>query len=85
VTSTTASAGGLPLSSSNGHPGELTKREEDQVIVYRGSDRGWRWVRHASNGEPLSSSTEGYVRRAYAEEIALALNPDCTIIVREEE
>lgn len=40
----------------------------------------WRWTRYGANHEPLSSSTEGYKRHAYALQQARILNPGVPVI-----
>ncbi|MFC3317897.1 YegP family protein [Rhizobium rosettiformans] len=35
--------------------------------MYKDNRGEWRWTYHASNGEPISVSSEGYVKRSDCE------------------
>jgi uncharacterized protein YegP (UPF0339 family) len=44
----------------------MADRPYPSYWLYRDAKREWRWTYHASNGEPIAVSSEGYVRRADA-------------------
>jgi uncharacterized protein YegP (UPF0339 family) len=53
----------------------------ERVEVRKDQAGEWRWTRYAANGEPLSSSTEGYENRQHAIEQAVKLNPGVAVEV----
>ena len=50
----------------------------DYVEVFQGDDDQWRWHRRATNNEIASTSGEGFIDKAYAEESARRYNADVT-------
>ena len=52
----------------------------DKVEIYKDDKGEFRWRRKSPNGEPVSSSGEGYVSHEYIKGRAAQLNPGCLIV-----
>ncbi len=52
----------------------------DKVEIYQDEKGEYRWRRKSPNGEPVSTSGEGYVSHEYIKGRAAQLNPGCLII-----
>ncbi|THV37306.1 YegP family protein [Rhizobium rosettiformans] len=45
----------------------MANRTYPSYWMYKDNRGEWRWTYHASNGEPISVSSEGYVKRSDCE------------------
>lgn len=52
----------------------------DTVEIYQDDAGEFRWRRKGPNGEPVSSSGEGYVSHSYLKGRAAQLNPGCLMV-----
>lgn len=57
----------------------------DTTEVYEDAAGEHRWRRKSENGEIVSDSAEGYVKRSYCIEQAEELNPGTTLVLIEED
>lgn len=57
----------------------------DVVEVYKDESGEWRWHRKSENGEIVSTSGEGYMRRSHAINISAQLNVGCDFEIEGED
>ncbi len=57
----------------------------DKVHVYTDSAGEFRWRRVAANGQIVAAAGEGFERRDYAELAAMRYNPECELVLDDEE